>query len=39
MNMLKYEELELVVVTTSNEDIITASNDTPVDDWNGNSNS
>lgn len=39
MNMLKYEELELVVVTTSNEDIITGSNDTPVDEWNDNSNS
>ena len=36
--MLKYENVELDIVFTSDEDIITSSNDLPNDDWNANAN-
>ena len=38
-DMLRYENVELEVVLTVNEDIITSSNDLPDDDWSANSNS
>jgi hypothetical protein len=38
MGILKYENVELDIVSISNEDIITSSNDLPNDDWNANAN-